>query len=117
MHRVSSTHYFRAANSFVDLVKYVFTLPDVKVFLSQRICQDPLENFFGCQRQRGGTHDNPNMQEFQKNMQALRVINSFARGPAKGNCRGFKECNQVDMQKENKPLPKRRLSRSKPKEV
>lgn len=89
-------------------------MPDVKVFLSQRICQDPLENFFGCQRQRGGTHDNPNVNEFQKNMQALRVINSFARGPAKGNCRGFDgDYTEVDIQKENKPLPKRKTIRSK----
>ena len=35
-------------------LQYVFTIPDVKSFLSQRLCQDPLENFFGCQRQRGG---------------------------------------------------------------
>jgi len=91
-------HY--TANSFIGLLEYIFTLPDVKVFLSQRICQDPLENFFGCQRQRGGTHDNPNMQEFQKNMQALRVINCFAKGPAKGNCRGFSgDYAQVDMRK------------------
>lgn len=89
-------------------------MPDVKVFLSQRICQDPLENFFGYQRQRGGTHDNPNVNEFQKNMQALRVINSFARGPAKGNCRGFDgDYTEVDIQKENKPLPKRKTIRSK----
>lgn len=97
------------ANSFIELVKYVFTLPDLKVFLSQRVCQDPLENFFGCQRQRGGTHNNPNMQEFQKNMEALRVINSFARGPAKGNCRGFGGdymYAHINMQKENMPLHK-----------
>ena len=60
----------------------------VTSFLSQRICQDPLENFFGCQRQRGGVHDNPNVQEFVKNTQALRVINSFCKGPSQGNCRG-----------------------------
>jgi len=40
-----------AAHSFIELVEYVFTLPDVSVFLSQRISQDPLENFFGCQQQ------------------------------------------------------------------
>ena len=102
------------ANSFIGLVEYIFTLPDVKMFLSQRICQDPLENFFGCQRQHGGTHDNPNVQEFQKNMQALRVINSFAKGPAKGNCRGFSgDYAEIDMQKENKPLPKHKTIRSK----
>ena len=49
-------------------------------FLSNRICQDPPENIFGCQRQRGGTTDNPNVAEFLKNTQALRVVNSFCRG-------------------------------------
>lgn len=92
-------------------MEYVFTLPDVDSFLSQRISQDPLENFFGCQRQRGGTHDNPNLHEFQKNMQALRVVNSFAKGPITGNCRGSKDADKELLQ-ENDPLPKR-LSRSK----
>ena len=54
-------------------------MPDVKSFLSQRICQDPLERFFGCQRQQGGVHDNPNAWEFMKNTQALCVIRSIAK--------------------------------------
>ena len=39
--------------SFVELIQYIFTVPGVKVFLSEKISQDPLEKFFGCQRQRG----------------------------------------------------------------
>ena len=39
--------------------------------------------------QGGGACDNSSMQEFQKHKQALRVSNSFARGPAKGACRDF----------------------------
>ena len=35
------------------------------------LCQDPLESFFGCQRERGGTSDNPNVAEFCSNTQAL----------------------------------------------
>lgn len=50
-------------------------------FLSNHLCQDPLENFFGCQRQRGGTGDNPSITEFYHNTQALRVVDSFCRGP------------------------------------
>lgn len=42
------------AKSFVELVRYIFTIPGVKAFLSECLCQDPLEKFFGCQRQRGG---------------------------------------------------------------
>lgn len=84
----------------------LFSLDGVKVFLSEHLCQDPLEKFFGCQRQRGGCHDNPSVQEFCKNTQALRVINSFCRGPVKGNCRTKSRC--PDLEKENAPLPKRK---------
>ena len=61
------------AKSFIGLVKMLYNLPEVKnenlTFLSNNICQDPLENFFGCQRQRGGTSDNPNVQSpCNKNM-------------------------------------------------
>ena len=96
------------------MVKYLFTLPDVSVFLSQRISQDPLENFFGCQCQRGGTHDNPNVQEFQNNMQALRVINSFIKTPVKGNCRGSGDMDMESLESMSTPLPKRKRKRTTP---
>ena len=54
-------------------------------------------NFFGCQWQRGGTHDNPTVKEFQQNTHALRVVNSFCRPVVKGNCRG----NMKVIDKEN----------------
>lgn len=60
--------------SLLELVPYLFSLPGVKVFLTERLCQDPLEKFFGNQRQRGGTHDNPTAQEFYSNTRALRVV-------------------------------------------
>ena len=47
------------------------------------LSQDPLEKFFGCQRMRGGTHDNPSVQEFCKNTQALRSLTRFAEGQLK----------------------------------
>jgi len=91
--------------SFVELVKYVLQIPGVKFFLSEKISQDPLENFFGCQRQRGRTGENPNASQFCKNTQALRIINSVCDNIPKGNCRGRQL--QIDMQ-DTKPLPKRR---------
>ena len=84
-------------SSFVDLLKYVFTIPGVTVFLSERLCQDPLEKFFGCQRQRGGTNENPTVQEFCRNTQALRVVNSVCGNIKKGNCRGQKDKMLVDI--------------------
>ena len=97
--------------SFVGLVEFLFATPEIKdkrlAFLSNNICQDPLEQFFGCQRQRGGTSDNPNVKEFCQNTQALRVVDSFCRGPVRGNCRLKRDCHtQID--KENTlPLLKR----------
>lgn len=88
--------------SFVELVKYAFTIPEVTIFYSNKLCQDCLENFFGQQRQRGGTHENPNASQFLKNTQALRVINSTC-STIRGNCRGSKSKQDI-MGSENAPL-------------
>lgn len=94
------------ANLLIELEKYFFTLKGVAVFLSERLCQDPLEKFFGCQWQRGGMHENPNIQQFLKNTQTLCVVNSCCRDIVKRkfNCRGNKD--MVKLGQENKPLPK-----------
>ena len=107
MHKLS--FFIHAVHSFVDLVRYLFTIPGVRSFLSERISQDPLEKFFGCQRQRGRVHENPNVAEFVTNTQALRVANVLSRDIAKGNCRGNKRSHQTcDIGDE--PLPKRKRS-------
>ena len=93
-----------SAHSFIELVEYLFAVPGVKLFFSRRICQDPLEKFFGCQRQRGATNDNPSVQQFLQNTQVLRVANSFCREVVKGNCQGNTEKEPC---KENSPLPRR----------
>ena len=93
-----------AVKSFTELIQFIFKIPGVKFFLSERLSQDPLENFFGCQRQRGRTGENPNVQQFCKNTQALHIINSVCGSVAKGNCHGRKQ--PIDL-KENRPLPKR----------
>jgi len=102
-----------AVKSFIVLVKYLFTLPGVNAFLSERISQDPLEKFFGLQRQRGRVNENPNIREFCKNTQALRVINCSCLNTVKGNCRGSKnkEMTAAELEKESQPLRKRKASR------
>ena len=62
--------------SFIELVKFAFTIPGVTIMYSNKLCQDCLENYFGQQRQREGTNENPNASKCLKNAQALRVINS-----------------------------------------
>ena len=97
-------HLFFPVMSFVELVEYLFTnVPGVSVFLSNRLCQDPLENFFGQQRQRGRVHENPSVVEFIRNTQALRVIGTTCSN-IRGNCRGGAVVHDVDL---SEPLPKR----------
>ena len=76
--------------------------------MSQRLCQDSLEKFFGCQWQRGRFNDNPNVAEFVKNTQAICVIGSFCQSPKYGNCRGSNSEQSEDV---HVSLPKRRRIR------
>ena len=93
--------------SFIELVQYLFTLPEVTSFLSEKISQDPLEKYFGRQRQRGGVNENPNVSQFLKGNQALRVINSIDLDITRGNTRGSNHCN-ISGTENVMPLPKRR---------
>lgn len=99
------------AASFIELVKYIFTnIPSVKFFLSEKISQDPIEKFFGCQRQRGSTNENPTVQQACKNTQALRVINSACKHVSRGNTRGNKPYDEDNL---DQPLMKRQRKQKK----
>ena len=93
-----------AVLSFVELVKYVFTIPGMSLFLSNRICQDHIESFFGQQRQRGRVNENPSTSEFLRNTQALRVIGNTCSN-IRGNCRGGVDITEELL--DAGPLPKR----------
>ncbi len=100
-------------HSFVELTKYLLDQPGVFYFLSEKLCQDPLESFFGKQRMRGGHCDNPTVQTFLKGTTSLRVQGSMAVKPMRGNCRRGKE-NKKPLPCDSTPLPKRpRLGRKK----
>ena len=86
-------------------MKFAFTIPGVTIMYSNKLCQDCLENYFGQQRQRGGTNESPNASQCLKNAQALRVINSTC-GTIRGNCRGTKGAKSL-MDAENTPLRRR----------
>ena len=45
-------------------------------FLSEKFTQDPLEEHFAKQRQRGGCSKNPNLYQFKKQEIFLNVMNS-----------------------------------------
>ena len=68
---------------------------------SHRLSQDPLEKYFGLQRQRGRVSDNPTVDQFFKNAQAPRVASACATS-IKGNCRGNKDIDKAQHQKLNR---------------
>ena len=78
-------------------------------FLSKRISQDPLENYFGQQGARGRRNENPTFRQCLDNAAAIRVQKSHATDPIRGNC-SHKKRLYADCQPEidNTPLPKRK---------
>ena len=89
---------YLAVRSFVEMTKYLVLQGDV-TFLSERISQDPLENYFGQQRARGGRNENPSMQQCLHNAAAIRVQKSLATDPVRGNCEreGFMVINSLKL--------------------
>ena len=102
--------------SFLELVPLLLRLDGVSVFLSEKLSQDSIENYFGNLRQLGRANENPTIAQVLKNSQNIRVINSIWLKEITGNCRGCKrksyDLESVNLDDLNKPLPKRRRRRS-----
>lgn len=101
--------------SFLELVPIILKIPGVSFFLSDKLNQDPLENFFGCVRQRGGVNDNPTIHEAMQSTQTLRVINLIKMDACvRGNCRGRSKRKRFAFEEADihQPLPKRRKKTS-----
>ena len=82
------------------------------MFLSEKLSQDSIENYFGILRQIGRANENPTISQVLKTSQNVRVVNSIWVNKITGNCRGCKrksyDLESVNFQDLNKPLPKRR---------
>ena len=98
-------------SSFVELVPILLRMPGTTCFFSARINQDPLEKFFGIQRQSGKSNENPTVSEFIKNTENFRVISSIWMDTIVGNCRGRKS-KELDLIAAKQPLRKRQRRKS-----
>ena len=58
-------------NSAVELITFLLS-KGVSYVLTERFCQDPLENYFGHQRQIGSRKDNPSVRDFGYNDNTIR---------------------------------------------
>ena len=85
----------------------LLTIPGVQFILSEKLCQDPLESFFGKQRAAGGRCDNPTVCQFCYNTVSLRLQGSAALEPVRGNCGKRPVCSNLDVVELSKPLQKR----------
>ena len=90
----------------MELVPVLLGIPGVQFVLSEKLCQDPVESFFGKQRAAGGRCDNPTVKQFCLNTVSLRVQGSAALDPVRGNC-SRKRCSRPELDTLCEPLPKR----------
>lgn len=111
--------FFFTVHSFVEVAKFLLSSNKDDLFLlSERFSQDPLENYFGQQRARGGRSDNPTIQRSLHNASALRVQKSMALDPVRGNCRrkrrlfDDKDQETIVAEASSLPLPKRSRNKS-----
>ncbi len=107
---LSLTH---AVQSFVEMTRFLLSQPDGQgnFFLSERISQDPLENYFGKQRSRGHRSGNPNFKECLQNAVAIRAQKSMELDRVRGNCRRKRllgNDNSTINEDDEAPLPKRK---------
>ena len=101
---ISALYCYFAVYSFIEVSKYLLSQKKGLFILSERFNQDPLEAFFGQQRLRGGRSDNPNVQRFLENAQAIRVQRSLAIGSSRNVKR---QRAPLDVEVLSKPLRKR----------
>ena len=98
-------------HSTVELVKFLLSR-NVKYVLTERFCQDPLENYFGRQRGMGRRKDNPSSRDVGFNDNTIRMSQMVK--PIQGNCRGaFDAKDEIDFGAEMEKLPCRKAKRKK----
>ena len=102
--------------SFLELVLTLHRIDGVIAFLSEKLSQDSIENYFGRLRQHGTANENPTIAQVLKSSQNMQVINSIWVDKITGNCQGSKrksnDLESVSFEDLTKPLPKRCRHRS-----
>lgn len=74
--------------------------------LTERFCQDPVEEYFGNQRKLGRRNDNPDVYSFGYNDNSIRIQRTVS--CQSGNTRGRKDKRRAWVNVTNDPLPARK---------
>jgi hypothetical protein len=96
-------------NSIVELVSFLIN-SNVSYVLTERFCQDPLENYFGQQRSIGKRKDNPSLFDFGFNDNTIRNQHIFH--PIAGNCLNINESNRTTIKESMSRIPRRKWTYS-----
>ena len=92
-------------HSVTEVVR--FLLEEGKEFvLTERFCQDPVEEYFGKQRQLGRRSDNPDIRQFGYNSNTIRIERSIS--CQSGNTKGRKDRKKAWEQVTDDKLPCRK---------
>ena len=93
------------AHSAIEATKFLLQ-EGTEFVLTERFCQDPLEDYFGNQRKLRRRSDNPDIHAFGYNANTLRIQRTVS--CQSGNTRGRKDKRRAWEQITDEPLPYRK---------
>lgn len=93
------------AHSAIEATKFLLQ-EGTEFVLTERFCQDPLEEYFGNQRKLRRRSDNPDIHAFGYNANTLRIQRTVS--CQSGNTRGRKDKRRAWEQITDEPLPYRK---------
>ena len=96
-----------SVHAFHDLAKQLLSKDGVDYVHSDTFNQDPLEEHFGKQCARCGSHENPSLKEYMDNDRILLVEKSEMIRVMQGNTRGTQEEQTIEIN-DDRLLPKRK---------
>lgn len=98
-----------SARSTIECTKFLLS-EGMEYVLTERFCQDPVEEYFGKQRQFGRRCDNPDIRTFSYNSNTIRIERSVS--CQSGNTRGRKDTKKAWVNVTNEKLPCRKKQRT-----
>ena len=92
-------------HSAIEVVRFLLE-EGMEFVLTERFCQDPVEEYFGKQRQLGRRSDNPDIHQFGYNSNTIRIERSIS--CQSGNTKGRKDTKKSWEQVTDAKLPCRK---------
>ena len=92
-------------HSVIEATKFLLA-EGMEYVLTERFCQDPVEEYFGNQRKLGRRNDNPDVQSFGYHDNTIRIQRTVS--CQSGNTRGRKDRQRAWVEVTNDPLPDRK---------